>query len=324
MTYSSSVARRVVALVLGLLVTAVLAVIAPYVLREFGGINRLDRELLLGSVIVVAAIGVILTVRHVFFSGPVTIRTTPTEVEVVRAGKVREHWARADALFSSFVVRQSTNGIRTGSVRKLVVVTATERVEIVCTWFSAQTFNALIADVAPLVPVTDHATRPVAHSVAPTTFTIHRSRTRLAVRLGAIGVALIVLAVVTGFLIAEIDASLPAVPLVALSAIVLFAVIAAPLVRAERVIPRQLTVSQSTLQFDDRVFPVGQLSAIRATPPGYVGERRSIVVTDTTGRTTVIPLGRGNDKSFPDYGDFVEAVRQATAHRPGILTLAVA
>jgi len=323
-TYSSSVARRVIALVLGLLLTAVLAVIAPYALREFGGVTRLDRELLLGSVIVVAAIGVVLTVRHVFFTGPVTIRTTPTDVEVVRAGKVREHWARADALFSSFVVRQSTNGIRTGSVRRLVVVTATERVEIVCTWFSAETFNALIADVAPLVPATDPAARPVAQSVAPTTFTIHRSPRRLAIRLGAIGVALVVLAVVMGFLIAEIDASLPAVPLVVLSAIVLFAIIAAPLVRAERVIPRQLTVSQSTLQFDDRVFPVAQLSAIRATPPGYVGERRSIVMTDTTGRTTVIPLGRGSDKAFPDYDVFVDAVRRATAHRPGILTLAVA
>lgn len=324
MTYTSSVGGRVRALIAGILITAVAAIAAPFVLHEMG-VSRIHSEVLGGAALAVALIGLAWTFVHVFVTGPVTITTTPTHVQLTRGRRVRENWSRAETGFSSFVVRQSTNGVPSGSVRKLIATTAREQVEVVLPWFSASTYNALIADVAPLVPSTGTPEAPaVVRSAANRTFAIRRSSTRLTVRLVAIAVAIGVIAVVIGFLIEEIDASLPALPIAVLGGILVFAVIAAPLLRAERGIPRSIAVSQSTLQFDDRVFSIGQLSAIQATPPGYDNQRRSIILTETTGRRTVIALGHANDKSFPDYAEFVEAVRQATAHRPGVLTLAVA
>ena len=322
MTYSSSVGGRVRAFIVGILITVVLAIAAPFLLHE-AGVSRVQSELLGASAIAVAVIGLLWTLVHVFVTGPVSITTSPTHVQLTRGRRVRENWARAETGFSSFVIRQSTNGVKTGSVRKLIAHTAREQVEVVLPWFSAETYNALIADVAPLVP-TGPGAPPVARVVPTTSFAIQRSSTRLTVRLVAIAVALAVLAVVIGFIVLEVDASVPAIPLAAAGALLLFAVIAVPIVRAERAIPRAITVGQSTLQFDDRVFSVAQLSAVRATPAGYTDQRRSIALTETTGRTTVLPLGHANDKSFPDYAELVEAIRQATAHRPGLFTLAVA
>lgn len=324
MTYSSSVAGRVRAFIGGLVLTAIAAIAAPFLLREFG-VSRLERELLGGTVIAVAVIGILITVVLVFVTGPVRITTSPTHVEVYRGRRMRERWARAETSFSSFVVRESTNGIRTGNVRKLLAISASERVEVLCRWFNAETFNALIADVAPLVPlVPPTGERPAASAFSPASFTIDPKKSRLALRLALILLAIVVLAVVVGFLIAEIDSSLPAVPIVVLSAVLLGLIVATPLLRQERLVPRALSVSQSTLQFDDRVFPIGQLSAIRATPPGYNDVRRVLVLTETTGRTTRIPLGNATNGSFPAYGEFLESLRSATAHRPGLLTLAVA
>ena len=331
MTYSSSLSGRIRAFIGGILITVVLAIAAPFLLHE-AGVSRLETELLGGSAVLVLVVGLAWTLVHVLVTGPVSIRTTPTHVELTRGRRVRENWSRAETAFSSFVVRQSTNGIRTGSIRKLVAHSATEQVEVVLPWFDAATYNALIADVAPLVPAPGTANagaQPVERTLtsgSPTTgtFAIQRSSTRLVVRLALIGVAIAVLAFVAVFIIGDIDPSLPAVPIAALSGIVVLALIAIPLVRAERAIPRTLGVTQSTLQFDDRVFAVGQLTAVRATPPNYTDQRRSIALTETTGRTTVIPLGHANDKSFQNYADYVESIRQSTAHRPGFFTLAVA
>lgn len=326
MTYSPSVGGRARALIAGILLTAVLAVAAPFILHEMG-VSRVQSELLGAAAIAVAVIGLGWTLVHVFITGPVTVTTTLTHVQLTRRRRVAENWSRADTAFSSFVIRQSTNGVPTGSVRKLIAHTAREQVEVVLPWFSAETYNALIADVAPLVPAPGAAGAVAAPAAAPrvsSTFAIQRSSTRFAVRIVAIGVAIAVLGIVLGFLMEEIDASLPAVPIAAAGAVVVFAIIATPLIRAERGIPRAITVTQSTLQFDDRVFSVAQLSAIRATPPGYDSQRRSLKLTETSGQTTTIALGHANDKSFPDYAEFIEALRQATAHRPGALTLAVA
>ena len=324
MTYSSSVSGRVRAIIGGLVITLVLAVAAPFLLHE-AGVSRVHSDLLAAVAIAVAVIGAAWTLVHALVTGPVTVRTSPTHVEVTRGRKVRENWARADTAFSSFIVRQSTNGIQTGTTRKLIAHTATEQVEVVLPWFGAETYNALIADVAPLVdPAQPPAAVTAQRAATGGTFAIDRSSKKLTARLVAIGIAIAVLAAVTVSIAWELDGSAPTIAITLIGAVLVFAAIAIPLLRQERRIPRALAVSQSSLQFDDRVFPVGQLSAIRATPPGYTDQRRTIDLTDTTGKRTRIPLGHANDKSFAAYGEYLEAIRLSTAHRPGIFTLAVA
>ena len=324
-TYSSSIAGRIWSFVGGLVLTALAAIFIPrFLLSSMIGIHT--TSILLASFVLIAIAGTAIAGVLAFWTGPLTIRTTPTHVELVRGGRVRETWARADTHFASFIIRQSTNGIPSGVIRKLLVTGNGQRLELVCRWFSKKTFNALIADVAPQVPEA-HAPAAAAAPITVSTGTfaldhspVRRTRT---VALIIIAVALISAAVLIGI---GFDQEYFDVTIVIVAfALVMVILIALGLMLRGARLPRQLTVSSSALTVDDRVFALGQLTAISATPATYENvSGRAVTVVDTTGRRTVIRLGNFGNRSFPDYDRFLEALRGATAHRPGLFTLDVA
>ena len=322
MTYGPSIGGRVGALIGGLFLTVILSVAIPKLLIE-GVLEIRTQSILVGCLALILVAGTVLTIVRVFVTGPVTVRTTPTQVSLHRAGRQRETWERANTSFASFVIRESTNGIPTGATRKLIATTAGERVETALPWFSAKTFNALIADVAPLVPASPTSFTPTP-TVSSGSFTLNHSaagRTRIVV-LVILGIGLAAAAAFVAIGVTEM--SLDMTLLIVGSGLVLIVVIAgAVLLRGSRV-PRQVTVSQSALTFDDRVFPLGQLVGIVATPAGYENARgRRVTLVGTTGRRTVIGLGAGK-RVFPEYEHYLEAIRGATTHRPGMFTLDVA
>ena len=323
MTYGPSLSGRVGALIGGLLLTVVLSIAIPKLLIE-GILEIRTQSVLVGCLALVLVAGTVLTIVRVFVTGPVTVRTTPTQVSLHRAGRQRETWDRATTAFASFVIRESTNGIPTGATRKLIATTAGERVETALPWFSAKTFNALIADVAPLVPAAPSSSTPVPTSSTGTFALNHSAAQRSrAVLLVILAIALLAAAAFVVLGVTEMQGDM--ILLIVGSALVLVVLCAgAILLRGTRV-PRQVTVSQSALTFDDRVFPLGQLSGIIATPAGYQNARgRRVTLLDTTGRRTVIGLGAAGTRVFPDYEQYLEAVRGATTHRPGMFTLDVA
>lgn len=321
MTYTSGLSGKMAAVFGGLVIAVVVGLIAGALLIEVG-VSARERALLLGTAAAVAAVVLLISIVWVFAVAPVTIRTSPTTVEVLRRGRVRESWQRAEAVFSPFVVRESTNGVRTGSVRTLVVTTATTQVNVLCRWFSAETFNALLADVAPLVPAGTPAALP---AVTTGRFQIDRPLGRVGWRLAVVAIAVGVVGVVAVLLAEEIGASSPiAITIIVIVTAALALLAMSPLLVRMRRIPRELTVSQSSLTFDERIVPIGQLTAIRATTPAHSGARRTIVLTETTGRRTVIDLGLANGTVFAEYPAYLETIRGATAHRPGLFTLDVA
>lgn len=321
-SYAPSLPARILSLVGGLFLTVVAAILIPRLV--IGGYFRYHVVWVLFAVfIAILVIGAAITVARVFVTGPVFITTTPTHVELRRGLRTRESWARGETRFSSFVVRQTTNGIQSGTTRKLIVDRTGERVEIPLTWYRAETFNALIADVAPQVPASP-TPEVAAPSLSSGTFAldqslVRRSRTTASV---IIAIGAIVGVVLYALLLTEGDAELALFLSIAFA--VPFVAIGVAFLLRDRSVPREVTVSPSALGFDDRVFSIAQLSGIAATPASYENPRgRAVTLTDTTGQRTVIRLGRAN-RAFPDYARYLEALRGATAHRPGLLTLDVA
>ena len=320
MTYSASVGRRVLALLLGLVLTVILSVALPKLLIE-GVLEIRTQSVLVGSLALILVGGAVLTIVHVFITGPVTVRTTPTHVSVHRGGRQRENWARDSTHFSSFIIRESTNGIPTGVTRKLIAVTSAERVETVLRWFNAKTYNALIADVAPLVAATPTPSSP-SPTISSGTFTLNHSAQQR-VRVVVLVLLVVGLMAAAAFLVLGSSVDIFLV-IIGGALVILVVVVGAVLLRGMRV-PRQVTVSPSTLTFDDRVFHLGQLTGIVATPAGYENARgRSVTLVESTGKRTRIALGASGKRTFPDYDGYLEAIRGATAHRPGMFTLDVA
>ena len=325
-TYTSSAGGKIGAIVGGLLITAVASFLIPrIVLSSVIGIH--STRVLLVAFVVVIVIGIVASVVYAFVLGPVTIRTTPTQVELVRGGRLRHTWQRADTFFASSIIRQTTNGIPSGTTRTLLVTGAGQRITVLCRWFSRKTFNALIADLVPQVP---EPAMPAPAAQSPITIStgtfvidhapVRRSRT---VALVILAVALLGAAAMIGVGLGQEYFDVTIV-IVAFALVMVMLIATALLLRGTR-IPRQLTVSSSALTVDDRVYPLGQLTSIAATPALYenVGGR-AVTMVDTTGRRTVIKLGNFGNRSFPDYDRFLEALRGATAHRPGLFTLDVA
>ncbi|PJJ65176.1 hypothetical protein CLV54_0205 [Compostimonas suwonensis] len=381
--YSSGVGRRLGSLLGFLLITAILSIVIPKFF--IGEILRVrDQRTLVVICFAILTIGVVWAIVRVFVTGPVRIVTTPTEVTVYRAGRSRDRWTRSEARFSSFVIRESTNGVRTASTRKLIVTTKTERVEIVCTWFSPATFNALLADVSPVTGAAGAVgavglagvAAPVGPAVTPgivgaTPYgggapegwapgasaagvtgsagaagaesrvdaasrrapaasgdfvldhtPLRRSRTALSIVL-VVGVLIAIAVGVFALMDGETDV------LVIVGALVLAAVIVGLIglfsQRGRGRVPSRIAVTPSSIQVDGRMFLVHQLSSVVATPPSYTTGQRALLLVESSGARTRVPLGRNvapgaRGDVFPAYPLFVETLAAATSHRPGLLT----
>ncbi len=330
-TFRSSVVSRIFSLISGALIgTAVALGVTKLLIDDRLGVT--DQPTLITIFFVLTAVFIGVTTAQVFFVRPVRIVVSASSVELWRGLRKRQTWARDATRFSSFVVRTTTNGVRTGSTRKLIAVSATARDEIQCTWFRPKTFNALIAELAP---VTGSRTTPAVPP--PAGFRQTTSEAGIGATTGSFTVdhsfmrrsraAVAIIAAVGGTLVAVL---LTAGGYPGTWAIVtgggcalLVLVFLVPLSLQNRSMPRTVEVTPSTLQIDNRVFMIDDLASVAATPANYSGAH-NIVLRDRNGRITKIRFGAVTNKTFPDYGRLVNTVAAATAHRPGLFTLNVA
>ena len=316
--YSSGFAGRIGALVAGIVAVPLVAIVVPLVvLKDMLDIG--NSRILIAVCVGILVVGGVWVLVHVFVTGPIRFETDARSVRLRRGLRVTNEWQRDTTAFGSLVTRQSTNGIPSGSIRKVFATTATERVEIPARWFGAKTFNDLMADLAPVGASDAVAATPAERS---RTFELDPRAARPRGPVRAVVIALIVLffgsvLVFAYLLIADGTADPEAlVFLVATAVFVLLVALVAWLVGRRRIarIPRSITVTPSTIQVDGQTLYYGQLSSIEVTPPGYSGNRRVLTLIEKVGTRTTYQLGAGDTakvSAFPGYAEFVDLLGRA-------------
>ncbi|GAB2453332.1 putative membrane protein [Conyzicola lurida] len=311
-SYASGLGGRIGAFVVGVLAVPLVGIGFPLLVLN-NWLDIRDSKILIAVCVSILVIGWLWVLVHVFVTGPIKFETDAATVRLRRGLRVTNEWSRAGTVFSSLVVRNSTNGIPSGSTRTLIAVTPTERVEVPARWFSASAFNDLMADVAPVSAMP----APDVPSVTTRDFTLDPRATRLSPVPRVIVTVLIVgfvvaLAIAAYFIATEPSADVEALYFIA--AIALFTVIVVAIVyvsgrRRASKIPSRIAVTGSTIQVDGRATYFAQLQTVELTPPGYSGNFRSMTLVEKTGQRTTYALGAGSTARtsvFPDYAEFVD------------------
>lgn len=320
-SYASGLGGRIGAFVVGVLAVPLVGIGFPLLVLD-NWLDIRDSKILIAVCVGILVIGWLWVLVHVFVTGPIRFETDAATVRLRRGLRVTNEWSRAGTVFSSLVVRNSTNGIPSGSTRTLIAVTPTERVEVPARWFSAAAFNDLMADVAPVSAPAD----PGVPSVTTRDFTLDPRATRLRPVPRVIVTVLIVgfvvaLAIAAYFIATEPSADVEALYFIA--AIALFTVIVVAIVyasgrRRASKIPSRITVTGSTIQVDGRATYFAQLQTVELTPPGYSGNLRSMTLVEKTGQRTSYALGAGSTARtsvFPDYAEFVDLLGRVAPAR---------
>jgi hypothetical protein len=331
LTFRSSVPARLFSFVSGVLIGIAVSIgITKLLVDDRLGIT--DQTTLVTICLLLMALFSAVVVARVFFVSPVRIVVSGGSVEFWQGRRKRHTWLRNATQFSSFVTRTTTNGVRTSSVRRLVATTSTERLELACTWFSPKTFNALIAELVPLVGA--QVTRPIApptglsEAVPAATGIAGTGRVTVNhsfLRRGRMTIAIIALVAGIATVVLLSTSGTPALWAVGCggAVMVVLLVLLVPLSVQNRAMPHEIEVSPSSLQIDDELYPMGDLVSIVATPANYSGVH-NLVVRDHAGRVRKFRFGAATSKTFPEYGRFLHILAAATAHRPGLFTLNVA
>ena len=314
--YGSGLAGRIAALVVGVIAVPLVAIAFPLVVLE-NILDIRDSKILIAVCVGILIIGGLWVLVHVFVTGPIRFETDAQSVRLRKGLRVTNEWQRAATVFGSLVTRQTTNGIPSGSLRKVFATTANERVEVPARWFSAKAFNDLMADLAPVSALAE----PVAEVSAERsrTFALDPRATRLRGPVRVVVTVLLVLffaslAAFAAFIVSDPTSDPEA--LYFILAVALFVLIVVVIVgisgsrRAKR-FPKSITVTTSTLQVDDKVLYYGQLASIELTPPSYSGNQRALTLVEKIGTRTGYQLGSGNPSGtsvFPEYAAFVDMV----------------
>jgi hypothetical protein len=313
-SYSSGVAGRIGALVGGLIAVPIAAYAIPALL--LGELLEVkDNRILIATFIGVLIVGGVWLLVHVFVTGPVRFVTDERYVRLRRGGRVRNVWERDTTQFASFVQRESMNGIPAGSVRRVIASTASERVDVLCRWFTASTFNDLLNDIAPVVHLDD----PAISSGVDRTFQLDPAASGLR-RTGRSVVIVLALLSLVGIAVAAyvtagatyVDES-ELVFLAIMAVVVLLLVVVAFASSRRRVskVPSTLRVTSSAIEIDRVAHNFAQLTSIVLTPPSYSMNTRTMVLVGTTGERTRVSLGSGYGMRsvFVDYESFVEMLQ---------------
>ena len=322
-TYSSAWGGRLVSLLTGVVGVPLLAVgLTKLVLELMLDIN--DSKILIAVCVAILVIGGVWLLVHVFVTGPIRFETDARSVRLRKGPRVTNEWQRDSTIFASLVERQSTNGVPSGSVRKVFATTSAERTEVVCRWFAASTFNDLMADLAPVGAAPPEASVAGAHR----TFALDPRAGALGATGRAVVTVLVVGVLVAFGVVAWFVATDPAVDseaLVFAGAAALFVVLVVLIAgisarRRRSRIPSSISVDGSTLQIDGRTFYFTQLERVSITPPTYSGNLRRLVVVESSGAKSAFALGstaRATAAVFPDYAEFVD--RLAAAAPAGVV-----
>jgi hypothetical protein len=311
-TYSSAWGGRLVALLAGVVGVPLLAVGLPKLVLELM-LDIDDSEILIAVCVAILVIGGVWLLVHVFVTGPIRFETDARSVRLRRGPRVTNEWQRDSTNFASLVERQSTNGVPSGSVRKVFATTSAERTEVVCRWFTASTFNDLMADLSPVGGATGD---PAVSADAPRSFTLdpragRPTGARRATSIVLLSVALLGLLAGWIYLVLESqnDPAFLAFTAIFVSVLLLVVLVAFGVRRRRAAkIPKSITVTGATVQIDGTALYFAQLSSIELTPPGYSGNARRIVLVEKTGTRTGYPLGGAATQGsavFADYDEFV-------------------
>lgn len=281
-----------------------------------------------GVVVLVVAIALTLAVFAGFlWFRNVRVVVTPDAVEIGRAGN-RESYPRAVTAFRPRVTEHRTNGLPSGTTRALVVYSGDREITIELPGYTRATFNALMAELAPVAqpPAESPVEAARARAQLPSSFTVDAGPERrfatglllAALALLAVAAAVTLVALSPGFLDGELSALVLIVPFAAVAAVGL-GIGAIQRFRVLRSIPARITVSRQGLRLDDVEQPFAQLRRIWMTPAGYPVRRLRLDRTD--GRRTRHLLASSRVTTSPDYAELLLAVRADTAHLPGLLSL---
>jgi hypothetical protein len=321
-TYSSGAAGRVRALIAGVVAVPIAAYVIPALLLG-EALEIRNSRILIAVCVGILVVGGLWVLAHVLVIGVVTFETDERSVRLRRGGRVRNEWDRSSTWFTSFVERQTMYGVPVGSTRKVFATTESERVEVVCRWFSAATFNDLMADLAPV----SAQEAPAAERQSTRTFRLDPSASGLRrtgrsvviilalVALAGIGVSAYIVAgetyVVESNLVFLGVAALVVPFLVALAFV-------SSRVRVSRV-PASVGVTGSAIEIDQTAHHFAQLRSISLTPPSYSMNSRRLVLVGATGQRTAVSLGMGYGMKsvFPEYDEFVEALGRVAP--PGLV-----
>ncbi len=329
--YSSGFAGRMRTLLSGVICAALFGfVIAKVVIYD--GMRIHDQRILVGCFVLVFVIVNGFALSKVLVTGPVRFVTTPSTVQLYRGGRLRDTWPRATTKFFPSTVTRTPRryGLPTVTTRTVIATTAAERVETVCTWFDGDEFDALAEDLRPTASA---YAAPSRNEPGGTSGSYGLGRARSPFRqLGILVTAICCLLALSFGSTAVMAREYTLLAVVAIASLVLLALVVAPIwlsLRRDRSIPHSISITPSTLQFDDRAFALAELGSITATPPSYTGRMRTVILTTSSGQQTKVLLGltdrsRWSPAPFPDYDDFVKTLVRATAHRPGLFALAVA
>lgn len=315
-TYSSGAAGRIATLLIGVVAVPLLAVGIPkLVLDVMLGIS--DSSILIAVCVALLVAGGVWLLVHVFVTGPIRFETDAHSVRLRKGPRVTNEWQRDSTLFASFVERQSTYGVPSGSVRKIFATTSAERTEVACRWFSASMFNDLMADLSPVGGTAASTQQSVGRTDGARSFTLDPRAGRATGGRRAAWIILLVLAL-AGFLVGVaylvVDSRDDPAFLVGLgvfAAVLLLVTAVGVGIRRRRAgrIPTTIVVTGSTLQVDGAALYFAQLASIELTPPGYSGSARRLVVVEKVGTRTRYPLGAAVTRGtapFAEYDEFVQ------------------
>ncbi|AJT40727.1 hypothetical protein [Psychromicrobium lacuslunae] len=330
--------------VIGALIAATIAtVLALLFLPGISIPMRQNRQLILLLAFGAGSLVLLLILGSVLWRDQFKVVISGSEVTVIKAYRTIGHFDARMARVSSQVVKQSTNGIPSGTVRRLIISIQGLEQQFSCKQFSRKTFSELVAHLQSFAlseEAQQAAQQPSGHQQAAKqrlTFqldpSVFSSRVTGLTILGVVGG---VIALLAGVLIALFwgsesedffDLSIWLFLAVGIGIIFLLAGLlsAASLSRQRRRTPQQLGLDSQGLYVDQHYFAFSSLRRIQATPPNYgISQQQKLRLQQLDGGKAEFLLGLNHAKMikiFPQYGEFIGALQQFTATQPGLLVM---
>lgn len=324
------------------IVAAVVTVAALVFLPGISIPMRQNRQLILLLSFGAGTLVLLLTLSGALWRDQLKILIVGNEVTVIKAYRMIGHFDGRMARVSSQVVKQSTNGIPSGTVRRLIISIQGLDQQFACKQFSRKTFSELVAHLQSFGLVEAAAPGEVgfgyqqpqsprlSFALDPSVFSGRITGLNI---LGVVGGAV---ALVAGILIAVslgsesedfFDFSLWAFLAAGLGVIFLLVgfLSAASLSRQRRRTPHQILLDGQGLQLDQQYFAFSTLRRIQVTPPNYgLSQQQKLRLQQLDGAKVEFLLGMNHPKMikiFPQYAEFVGALQHGTAQLPGLVVM---
>ncbi|NYE93981.1 hypothetical protein FHU41_000202 [Psychromicrobium silvestre] len=285
----------------------------------------------------------ILMLMGVLWRGQFKVLIEGFQVTIYRAFRPVGQFDARQALVSTQVVKRSTNGVHSGTTRTLIVNINGLEQRFNCKQFSRKTFSDMVAHLHSLnlvaTSVLEHdpasyqqrMPQRVLFTLDPSVYSARIVRLNI---LGGVGALIAVISTVLIFITLQ-SSSEDAIDnggiwffigaFLGLAFLFVGFLGAASLAKTRRRTPRQIVVDGQGLNIDQHYFAFSLLSRIQATPPNYgLSQVQKLSLQSHQGGKTQFLLGINQaslGRVFPNYAEFIGALRQATAHLPGLVVM---